>query len=352
MKERVNLKITVVGAGAIGGVIGAQLAKVGRSVELVDIVKEHVDKINDEGIRIETQEGNWTVDVQAFTPDQLVKRNEPIECILLCVKAQFTKEALMTLMPLLSDSSFVVSVQNGLCEIDIEQVVGKERTVGGFVNIFADYLSPGVISYGGKGSVSIGELDGTISDRLKQLEHELSVLEGVRISQNVLGYLWAKLAYGAILTATALTNETIADIIANHRYRPMLMNIASEVLAVADYLNISPVKFDDWDPADAYPINTRDNDKMNQQLDIHVQRLKGYSKVRSGIWRDIAVRKRKTEKPFHFKPIFKVADEANIEMPLTRLLLSLLDDVEEHRRDFNLENLEILLEKNDEAYQS
>lgn len=345
------MKITIVGAGAIGGVIGAQLAKAGRSVELVDIVKEHINEINKEGLHIETQEGNWKVDVAAFTPNQLLERNEPIECILLCVKAQFTKDALTPLLPLLTDNSFVVSVQNGLCELDIEEIVGKERTVGGFVNIFADYLKPGVISYGGKGSVSIGELDGTNSERLEQLAYELSVLEGVRISQNVLGYLWAKLAYGAILTATALTNETIADIIANHRYRPMLMNIASEVLAVADYLNIETVKFDDWDPADAYPIYSRDNDKMNQQLDIHVERLKGYSKVRSGIWRDIAIRKRKTEKPFHFKPIFKVADDANIDMPLTRLLLSLLKEVEEHQREFSLENLDVLLEKNSEVYQ-
>lgn len=346
------MKITIVGAGAIGGVIGAQLAKAGRSVELVDIVRDHVDKINEDGLEIQSQEGNFNAAIAAFTPAQLLERNEAIECILLCVKAQFTKEALTPLLPLLTDDSFVVSVQNGLCEIDIESIVGKERTVGGFVNIFADYLEPGVISYGGKGSVSIGELDGTVSERLKKLEHELSVLEGVRISQNVLGYLWAKLAYGAILTATALTNETIADVIANQRYRSMLMNTASEVLAVADYLNIEPVKFDDWDPADAYPVKTRDIEKMNRQLDIHVERLMGYSKVRSGIWRDIAVRKRKTEKPFHFKPIFKVAESAGIDMPLTHLLLSLLNEVEEHKRDFSLENLEILLEKNNQIHES
>ncbi|WP_339251768.1 2-dehydropantoate 2-reductase [Sporosarcina sp. FSL W8-0480] len=344
------MKITVVGAGAIGGVIGAQLARAGRDVELVDIVEEHVNKINNDGLLVKTQEDDWLVNIKAATPDQIVQRQEPIECILLCVKAQFTKDALTPLLPLLKEDSFVVSIQNGLCEIDIEEVVGRDRTVGGFVNIFADYIEPGVISYGGKGSVSIGELDGTISERLKRLEQELSDLEDVRISENVLGYLWAKLAYGAILTATALTNEIMADIFANHRYRQMLMNLASEVLAVADYMNIETVKFDDWDPKDAYPIESRDNEKMNAQLDIHVKRLQGYSKVRSGIWRDIAVRKRRTEKPYHFKPIFTIAERANIEMPLTKLLLSLLNEIEEGKREFGLGNLEILLEKNDSIY--
>lgn len=345
------MKITIVGAGAIGGVIGAELARAGRSVELVDIVDEHVKKINKDALQIETQQGVFNAKVDAFTPEQLINKNEPIECVLLCVKAQFTKDALTPLLPLMTDKSFVVSVQNGLCEIDIASVVGNERTVGGFVNIFADYLAPGVISYGGKGSVSIGELDGSISERLKQLEQELNVLEGVQISQNVLGYLWAKLAYGAILTATALTNETMADVIANQRYRPMLMNLASEVLKIADLQNVKPIKFDDWDPADAYPVNSRDVNKMNKQLDIHVERLKGYSKVRSGIWRDIAVRKRKTEKPFHFKPIFKVAEDANIDMPLTRLLLKLLIEIEDGKRQFSIDNLEILLEKSNEKYQ-
>lgn len=344
------LKITIVGAGAIGGVIGAQLARKGRHVELVDIAQEHVHAINRNGLRIKTQDDDYTVSIKAFTPDQLLDKNEGIQCVLLCVKAQHTKASIKPLLPLMNEDSFVVSIQNGLCEIDIQEVVGKERTIGGFVNIFADYLEPSIISYGGKGALSIGEMDGRITPRIKKLEKELSVLDKIVISENILGYLWAKLAYGAMLTATALTNETIADVYDNYKYRLMLMNLAGEVLKVADYLGIQTVAFDDWDPADAYPIETRDIEKMHAQLDIHVERLRGYSKVRSGIWRDIVVRKRKTEKPYHFIPIFKVADEASIEMPLIKLLLKLLEEVEQHKRPLTKENLEILLERNNELY--
>lgn len=344
------MKITIVGAGAIGGVIGAQLARKGRNVELVDIVESHIKRINAQGLAIKSQNEDYSVEIPASLPDELLERNEKLECVLLCVKAQFTKQALTPLLPLLNKESVVISVQNGLCELDIEEVVGKERTIGGFVNIFADYLEPGVISYGGKGSLSIGEMDGSISQRLLAIEQELSVLDGFSISQNVLGYLWSKLAYGAILTATALTNEKMADVFDNPRYRVMLMNLAGEVLSIADYLKVKTVKFDDWDSSDAYPIETRDIDKMNKQLDIHVQRLRGYSKVRSGIWRDMAVRKRKTEKPYHFIPIFKIADQAQIELPLIQLLLTLLDEVENQKRDFTVNNLEILLEKNNQIY--
>lgn len=344
------LKITIVGAGAIGGVIGAQLAREDRHVELVDVNEEHVKAMNQHGLKIKEQNDHYNISVNAFTPKQLVDKNEEIQCVLLCVKAQHTRSALEKLLPLMNEDSFIVSIQNGLCEIDIQEVVGADRTIGGFVNIFADYLEPGVIEYGGKGSLSIGEMDGSITPRLKELEEELSVLDGIVISQNVLGYLWAKLAYGAMLTATALTNETISDVYDNKRYRAMLMNLAGEVLCVADYEGVKTVAFDDWDPAYAYPITSRNVKKMHSQFDIHVKRLRGYSKVRSGIWRDIVVRKRKTEKPYHFIPIFNVATKARIEMPLIELLLELLSDVEKNERPMSLNNLEILLLKSNELY--
>lgn len=344
------MKIIVIGTGAIGGVLGAYLAKGGRNVELVDVVEEHVNTLNTQGMKIIAQDHTFVVPVKAYTPQQLLDKKEMLECVLLCVKAQFTKEALWPLLPLMDENTYVVSVQNGLCELEIAEVVGRERTVGGFVNIFADYLEPGVISYGGKGALSIGELDGSITPRLKEMEKEMAVLDRIVISDNVAGYLWSKLAYGAILTATALTNEEMADIFDNHRYRGMLMDLAAEVLAVAEYAGVKTTAFDDWDPADAYPREKRDLVRMNRQLDIHVKRLRGYSKVHSGIWRDIAVRKRKTEKPYHFIPVFKLSREAQIPMPLCELLLEMLHELEEGKRPFSLDNLEILLKKNQEIY--
>lgn len=344
------MRITIVGAGAIGGVIGAYLAKGCRNIEFVDVVEEHIGALNTHGLKIIAQEKTFTVPVIAYTPKQLLKRQETLQCLLLCVKAQHTQKALQPFLPMMDKKSFVVSVQNGLCEIEIAELVGSERTVGGFVNIFADYLEPGVISYGGKGELAIGELDGSISPRLQALKKEMSVLDRITISANIPGFLWAKLAYGAILTATALTNETIADIIDNHRYRTMLMNIAAEVLAVADYGGVKTVAFDDWKPEDAYPIESRNDEHMNKQLDVHVKRLRSYSKVYSGIWRDIVVRKRKTEKPYHFIPVFKLAAEAHIDMPLCKLLLEMLIEVETGKRPLTLDNLEVLLKKDQTIY--
>ena len=73
-----------------------------------------------------------------------------------------------------------MSAQNGLNELAIAEVVGAERTVGAFVNFSADYLEPGLIHFAGRGAFYIGELDGSISPRLRQLQQALSHWGNVR----------------------------------------------------------------------------------------------------------------------------------------------------------------------------
>lgn len=347
------MKITVIGAGAIGGVIGACLVRGGCQVTLIDTDSGHVKKMQEQGLTIVEPEGRWNVPVKAFTVEEYLAQNrEAVECVLLCVKAQHTLTALEPFFPLLGPESFVVSVQNGLSEYEIAKQIGRERTVGAFVNIFSDYLEPGVINYGGKGSLVLGEMDGTISPRLIRLAKELKGLDHLELSDNVFGYLWGKLGYADILAATSLTNETMADIFDNQRYRVMLMNLASEILEVAVKEGIPLPVFDDWDPGDAYPRENRDIEKMNRQLDIHVKRLRTYTKVHSGIWRDIAVRHRKTEMPAQLHvPLELGKEKYGLKFPLTELNLKMLGELEEGKREFSLENLERLLELNQNVYE-
>ena len=89
--------------------------------------------------------------------------------MLLCVKAQDTRGGRRALAPHLADDGYVVSAQNGLNELAIAEIVGEPRTIGCFVNFGADYMEPGVVHYGGRGAVVIGEIDGTITPRIEEL---------------------------------------------------------------------------------------------------------------------------------------------------------------------------------------
>lgn len=345
------MKITILGAGAIGGVLGACLTRGGCDVELIDIDENHIAALKKRGMTTITPDGKWSVPVHAYTVHEYLEHpHSSLECVLLSVKTQYTTDALKPFLPLLGPDSFVVSVQNGLSEYEIADLIGKERTVGSFVNIFSDYIDPGVINYGGKGALVIGEIDGSITPRLHTLEKELKGLDRLEISDNIFGFLWGKLGYATILTATALTNETMADIFANHKYRTMLMNLASEILEVATKEGISLPIFDDWNPSDAYPREHRNLEQMNKQLDIHVKRLRTYTKVHSGIWRDIAIRHRRSEMHEQLQLPIQIGSKYGLSLPLTCMVLDMLTEIECGTRNFSLDNLDLLLEQNNIIY--
>src|SRR5262249_53228266 len=156
------------------------------------------------------------------------------DTIVLATKAHHTAAAVQALAPHLTPGGCAVSAQNGLNELAIADVVGAARTLGAFVNFGADYLEPGVIHYGGRGAAVVGEIDGRRTPRAAALREAWSDFEPQAIAtENIWGYLWGKEAYGAMLFATALTNESIADALAMPGYRPLYIALAREMLAVA-----------------------------------------------------------------------------------------------------------------------
>ena len=327
------MRIVIWGAGAIGGTLGAYLIKTGHDILFVDIVESHVQAINQSGLQIKGPVDEFTVRAHAMLPQQLTGQ---FEAILLCTKSQHTRSATEALAPFLSDNGFVMSVQNGLNELIIESIVGRERTLGAFVNFSADYLAPGEILFGGRGAVVIGELDGVISPRLKRLESAFRDFDAnTMVTDNIWGYLWGKEAYGAMLFVSALTNQSIADALSDTRYRPLYIRAASEILQLADKLSIEPYGFNGFEPA-AFLAN--DTQGINQSLDTLVAFNKLSAKTHSGIWRDLAVRKRKTEVVM-YKPLLAEADKMGREMPLTRRWIQMIREIENGARQQSLANL-------------
>ncbi|MDX6485365.1 MAG: hypothetical protein QOF43_518 [Gaiellaceae bacterium] len=302
----------VVGAGAIGGTIGARLARAGHDVLLCDADPEHVDAVNERGLAIEGPVEQFTTRVPAVAPDELPDR---LDAVLLAVKAQHTEAALAQIAPRLAPDGFVVSLQNGVNEPAIAARIGEERTVGAFVNFGADYLSPGRIFVGGQGALYVGELDGRESDRLARLVRDLP---DAKSTGNIMGYLWAKEAYGAMLFATAVSDLSIADALAEARYRTLFVRLAQEVLAVAP---VAIESFDGFDPAD-----------LDASVDRLVEFNRRSAKTHSGIYRDLAIRKRKAE----------TAILEDIEGPLLRRTLELIHQIEDGGRSCEVANLELL----------
>ncbi|HTD60188.1 MAG TPA: 2-dehydropantoate 2-reductase [Gemmatimonadaceae bacterium] len=326
------------GAGAIGGTVGAHLARAGHDVTLVDTADEHVAAINRVGLAIEGPIATFTVRVRAFTPDTLAGA---WDTIVLATKAHHTETATQALLPHLAPEGCVISAQNGLNELAIASIVGPARTVGAFVNFGADYMQPGVIHYGGRGAVVIGEIDGTITPRANAIRDAwLNFDTQAMVSRNIWGYLWGKEAYGAMLFATALTNESIADALALPKYRERYVALAREILAVAAARGVTPEAFDGFEPA-AYGPRATDG-AASRSLDALVAHNRRSAKSHSGIWRDLAVRKRRTEVDAQLGIVVSLGREAGVATPLTARLVELIHDIENGVRPLSLETLDAL----------
>ena len=328
------------GARAIGGTLGASLARAGHDVTLVDTVSEHVAAVNRSGLAISGPIAAFTRPLPAFTPDAL---RGAWDTIILATKAHHTETAARALLPHLTTAGCVVSAQNGLNELAIAGIVGEARTVGAFVNFGADYLEPGSILYGGRGTVMIGEAFGAerVTPRVVAIRDAWRDFDDrAAATANIWGYLWAKEAYGAMLFATALTNDSIADGLARPEYRGLYIALAREILAVALARGVHPEAFDGFDPAAYLP--DAPPGAAERSLDQLVAHNRKSAKTHSGIWRDLAVRKRPTEVDAQLGIVAELGAAAGVPTPLTSAVVALIHEIERGRRTQGLETLDVL----------
>ena len=332
--------ILIWGAGAIGGVLGAYWARAGLPVLMVDIVPEHVEACRTSGLNISGPVEQFRQIVPASMPDEI---QGEYEIIVLAVKAQATEAALVTLKPHLAAGGYVLSAQNGLNELAIARAVGPERTMGCFVNFGADWLGPGEILFGNRGAVVVGEIDGSVRDRTRQMHRYLSLFEPDAIlTDNIWGYLWGKLAYGAMLFATALTTDSMSENFADSSRSIVFDRLAREVMAVASARKVVPVGFNGFDPSCFAPgasdAGARASIAALAEFNRHT------AKTHSGIYRDLAVRKRKTEVDPQIGVIAELGREAGVPTPVITRLVSLIHDIEDGRRPMAFETFEVLID--------
>ena len=316
-------RVLIWGAGAIGGTIGAFLARAGHDVTFVDVVDAHVAAIAAGRLAITGPVAAFTTGGPAFTPEAL---RGTWDLVLLAVKAHHTAAAARMLAPHLAADGAVVSCQNGMNELVIADIVGRPRTVGAFVNFGADWLAPGEIMFGNRGAVVVGELDGAHSERMARIHDLLSDFEpDAVITDNIWGYLFGKEGYGAVLKASALTNDTIADFIADPKNRAVILGLIGEVLSVARAEGVRPLGFDGYDPAAFLAGETAGIERSIAAL-VAFNRDSG--KQRSGIWRDLAVRRRPSDAGAQLAPVIAAGKRHGLAMPLTEGLVGLIAAIE------------------------
>jgi len=332
------MTITIYGAGAIGGIMGAGMANAGEDVLFVDKAADHVAAINASGLRI-TGAKSLEVRARAVVPQDL---KGPLGLVFLAVKSQDTEAALDTIAPLAGPDTVVVSLQNGMNPPIIAKRLGLERVVGAFISFPADWQGPGHIEQGGFGNIWIGELDGRITPRLDRIHALLSHSVHAHITGNVAGYLWSKQIDCSLLFAQTVGDQTFADTFGDARYQPVLTALVGEGVGAALAAGVKLESFGAFEPLKLRPRTPEEEKEARAVLNRFADQTRKQIKVRSGPWRDLAVRKRPTEVDYMVGWVIEEGRRRGVAMPLNEALVQQVKELERGSRQRGLHNLDEL----------
>jgi 2-dehydropantoate 2-reductase len=228
--------IAVVGAGAVGCYFGGMLARAGAPVMLIGRA-QHVEEINQKGLFLESINFQEFIRVAASTDVVCVRE---ADVVFLCVKTTDTEEAARSIAQHLAKGATVVSLQNGVDNVDRIRLATGIEAIPAVVYVAAEMTAPGKVEHNGRGDLTIGQPSGRnfTDDRRKDVANiaELFVRAGVpcTVSDNIEAELWTKLiincAYNAI---SALGRAKYGPIIQNPLTRAVLVQAVEEAVAVA-----------------------------------------------------------------------------------------------------------------------
>lgn len=336
------MKIVVVGAGAVGGVIAGYLSNLHYNVQLVCKHREIFESIENNGLRIDG------LNAQLISyPDIVIDISQIVDkpdIVFLATKANDVQEAAEKMLPLLKDDTAVISLQNGICEDLIAAIVRPDRTVGCVVGWGATMHGPGRIELTSSGEFIIGELDGEVTHRLLIIKSMLEKIFKVKISNNIYGALFSKLIINSCITTLgAITGLCLGDLLNLNIARTISLYVFTEAIEVAKANQIKlekiggkidPYKFQlkTGEINNNFSLSLLKKHLMMQLVGIKYRRLKS-SSLQS------LERGKTTEIDYLNGYIVNSAKKFNISVPVNERLVEMIKNIERGKINIDPENL-------------
>jgi 2-dehydropantoate 2-reductase len=291
----------------MGCLFAAHLSKTKQEVWILDKSKERAALINEHGIIVEGQGGSWQAKVPATTQ---AKEISSADLLLIGVKSYHTKEAISSARGLVTDNTQVLTLQNGIGNIEIlSEIAGSDKVIGGVTNHGATLLDTGHIRHAGRGETIIGRIDGKIPVELRAIR-EIFNKAGIetRISRDIKGLLWSKLIINAGINAlTAVTGLPNGKLTEFEGTRRILREAVTEAIRVAKRKRIKLAYDDPLAKVEAVCEATAANiSSMLQDVQRH----------------------KRTEIDFINGVVVRQAQELGIAVPVNSVLVDLVKTIE------------------------
>ncbi len=341
-----NKKLAVYGAGAMGTVLGALLAKTGQDVTLISRNQAHIDGLKEFGAKIVCSAigKEWSIPVKAITPE---KMQEKYDIIFLMTKQRENNKIVKFLLPYLTENGIICTTQNGFPERSVAEVLGKERTYGAVLTWGATFLGDGKVELTSDPSAMRMQIGGYENDNSKTDElveilsfvgKEVGSENFVKKTDNLAGVRWSKLALNSAFSGlSVVTGLTFGEIAKRRKSLNLVIDILQETLAVA---NASGVKLEPMQGKDMQKL--LGGGKFSAKLKgfiILPFAIKKHKKLVSGMLKDLQKGK-KCEIDYINGIVVEVGKEFGIKTPRSQKVVEITHGIENGLYEISYKNVD------------
>lgn len=330
------MRIAVIGAGAIGGITAAFLAKDGYEVTLVAKHQEIVDRAMGKGLHITGVKGEHFVPMQAVC--KVEELQGKYDAILIATKAYDMPQAAKQALPFVEEDGLFVSMQNGICTDAMAEVVGQERTVGSVIGFGASMLGPGELEMTSQGEFILGMPDGSVPETLRELQKALDHVVPTQITEHLLSELYSKLIVNSCITSLgAVCGKKLGEMMKIKQARRIFLSIIDEAMQVADGMGIHVFAY--GGKLNYYNLMKGDSGLANfkRHAMIRIVGMK-YKNLKSSSLQSLE-RGQKTEIDYFNGYIAKKGRELGIATPVCDRLVEMIRQIENQERRIEEKNL-------------
>jgi 2-dehydropantoate 2-reductase len=264
-----NKKIAVVGTGANGSCISADLIRTGHDVTMIDQWPDHVETMRRDGLHISAPDEEVHVEVDAHHICDLCTLNRTFDIVLICMKAYDARWAAELIKPYLADDAIVVGIQNAMTADDIAEIVGPSRTIGCVVELASEMFEPGKVKRSitrAKTWFGIGALDPTMEARVPEIETILKNVGRVSLTEDIRSAKWMKLIVNSMsMGPQAMLGMNGTDAVKLPGVRDIMLKCGEEALRAGQSLGyrIVPV----------FGLSSSDIEGSNQLLEMLLDKM-------------------------------------------------------------------------------
>jgi 2-dehydropantoate 2-reductase len=319
------MQILIVGIGALGGTIAARAIRAGLPVRLAARNTDSAKALRRSGLRVSGIGGEVWADAVDVATIEDYEKGDQFDLILLATKAQDTLEVAPRLLRLLAPGGVMLPIQNGGVARLLADSLGEDRILGGFSNLGATMVEPGVYEQKNAGHLVIGELAGGVSERIERVARTLGRAIGVKTSSNITGAIWSKLLINcSVTTLGALCSQTMRQYMETEAGKKVFRRTYEEALSVALAIGTRLERM----AVDPIPPGWASNVAEEQRYESWVEEIIAfYGDVKPSMLQDFE-RGRKTEIDFINGYVATLGHASGVPVPMNATITDLVHQIE------------------------